>query len=72
MNANLRGSWVNISGLDNNKVYAISCCIAYWLESFGYGQAFKAKLKGLISSYSQVDPTAMGFPTNWEQEYLWQ
>ena len=72
MNATLRGAWVNITGLDNNKVYAISCCIAYWLESFGYGQAFKAKLKGLISSYSQVDPTAMGFPANWEQEPLWR
>ena len=61
MKATLRGAWVDIAGLDNNKVYAIFCCVAYWLESFGHGQAFKAKLKGLLSAYSQVDTEPWGF-----------
>lgn len=72
MKATLRGAWVDIAGLDNNKVYAIFCCVAYWLESFGHGQAFKAKLKGLLSAYSQVDTVAMGFPADWEQQPLWK
>ena len=44
MNASLRGAWVNIEGVDANKVYAIACCIAYWLDSMGYGLDFKNEL----------------------------
>ena len=72
MSASLRGAWVNIEGVDANKVYAIACCIAYWLDSMGYGLDFKNKLKSLLAFYSQVDPTAMGFPENWISEPLWR
>lgn len=72
MNASLRGAWVDIAGLDTNKLYAVVSCVAYWLDSIGYGDSFKTKLKSLISQYSQVDPTAMGFPTDWESQPLWR
>ena len=72
MNASLRGAWVNIDGVDANKVYAIACCIAYWLDSMGYGLDFKNELKSLLVSYPQVDPAAMGFPENWILEPLWR
>ena len=72
MNASLRGAWVNIDGVDANKVYAIACCIAYWLDSMGYGLDFKNELKSLLVSYPQVDPAAMGFPKNWISEPLWR
>lgn len=72
MNASLRGAWVDIAGLDTNKLYAVVSCVAYWLDSIGYGDSFKTKLKSLISQYSQVDPTAMGFPTDWESQPLWK
>ena len=72
MNASLRGAWVNIDGVDANKVYAIACCIAYWLDSMGYGLDFKNGLKSLLVSYPQVDPAAMGFPENWILEPLWR
>ena len=72
MNASLRGAWVNIDGVDANKVYAIACCIAYWLDSMGYGLDFKNELKSLLVSYPQVDPAAMGFPENWFSEPLWR
>ena len=52
--------------------YAVSCCIAYWLDSMGYGDNFKNNLKSLFISYPQVDPTAMGFPNNWTSEPLWR
>ena len=72
MNASLRGAWVNIANVDANKVYAISCCIAYWLDSMGYGDYFKINLKSLLAAYPQVDPSAMGFPNNWKSEPLWR
>ena len=72
MNASLRGAWVNIDGVDANKVYAIACCIAYWLDSMGYGLDFKNEPKSLLVSYPQVDPAAMGFPENWISEPLWR
>ena len=52
--------------------YAIACCIAYWLDSMGYGLDFKNELKSLLVSYPQVDPAAMGFPENWISEPLWR
>ena len=72
MGASLRGAWVNIEGVNANKVYAIACCIAYWLNSMGYGLDFKNELKSLLVSYPQVDPAAMGFPENWISEPLWR
>ena len=55
-----------------DAVAAVSCCIAYWLDSMGYGDDFKNNLKSLFISYPQVDPTAMGFPNNWTSEPLWR
>ena len=72
MSASLRGAWVNIDGVDANKVYAVICCIAYWLDSMNYGIDFKNNLKVLLSAYPQVDPSAMGFPNNWRSEPLWK
>lgn len=72
MNVNLRGAWINSNNIDANKVYAILCCIAYWLDAMGYGDEFKANLKQLIQLYPSVDVAAMGFPKGWRQEPLWQ
>lgn len=72
MKASLRGAWVNIDGINANKVYAIACCIAYWLDSMEYGDKFKNKLKSLLDTYPQVNPAAMGFPRDWRSEPLWQ
>lgn len=72
MNVNLRGAWINTSQIDANKVYAILCCIAYWLDAMGYGVEFKTDLEQLILLYPSVDAAAMGFPKSWRQEPLWQ
>ena len=72
MNVNLRGAWINSNNIGANKVYAILCCIAYWLDAMGYGDEFKANLKQLIQLYPSVDVAAMGFPKGWRQEPLWQ
>ena len=68
----LRGPWIDTKGIDGNKLYAIMCCINYWLDSMGCNDIFKRKLKSLISVYPSVDVAAMGFPRGWESEPLWQ
>lgn len=72
MNASLCDAWVNIQNVDANKVYAISCCIAYWLDFMGYGDDLKKNFKSLLASYPQVDPAAMGFPKDWDSKPLWR
>lgn len=72
INASLRDAWVNIKNVDANKVYAISCCIAYWLDFMGYGDDLKKNFKSLLVSYPQVDPAAMDFPKDWDSEPLWR
>lgn len=71
MKASMRGAWINTTGIDGNKLYAITCCIAYWLDSMGRGDAFKTKLKNLLKTYPSVDAAAMGFPSNWTTHPLW-
>lgn len=71
MRASMRGAWINTTGIDGNKLYAITCCIAYWLDSMGRGDAFKTKLKNLLKTYPSVDAAAMGFPSDWTTHPLW-
>lgn len=72
MNVNLRGAWITNNQIDANKLYAVLCCTAYWLEAMGYGDEFKKNLAQLIQQYPSVDVAAMGFPKAWQQEPLWQ
>ena len=72
MNVNLRGPWISNSPIDANKLYAILCCIAYWLDALGHGNGFKADLLQLIDNYPSVDVSAMGFPSGWKGEPLWR
>lgn len=72
MNVNLRGLWVSNSHVDANKLYAVLCCIAYWLDAMGHGTSFKADIVQLVNNYPSVDVSAMGFPSGWENEPLWR
>lgn len=68
----MRNAWVNVSGIAPTSLYAILCCIAYWLRSIDPQTTFAADLKTLIAKYPTVSPSAMGFTQGWEQEPLWQ
>lgn len=72
MNVNLRGAWITNTQIDANKLYAVLCCVAYWLGSMGYGNEFKKSLSQLLQQYPSVDAAAMGFPKGWQQEPLWR
>lgn len=68
----LRNAWVNVSGIAPYSLYAILCCIAYWLHGIDPQTTFAADLKALLAKYPTVSPSAMGFKQGWEQEPLWQ
>jgi abortive infection bacteriophage resistance protein len=68
----MRNPWVNVSGIAPTSLYAILCCITYWLNGIDSQSTFVADLKALLAKYPSVRPSAMGFPKDWEQEPLWQ
>ena len=71
LNVKQRGLWITNHRIDVNKLYAVLCCIAYWLEALGRGAEFKRSLNRLFQEYPSVDTAAMGFPPGWENEPLW-
>lgn len=72
LNIRLRGLWISNHHVDGNRLYAILCCIAYWLDSMQRGDDFKVKLLELLDEYPMVNTTAMGFPKDWQDEPLWK
>lgn len=72
MNMRMRGHWIANHQVDANKLYAVLCCIAYWLDAMKYGDDFKFCIFQLLHAYPSVDTAAMGFPKGWEKEQLWE
>lgn len=64
--------WVNVKGVAPTSLYAILCCIAYWLQGIDPQNTFVADLKAMLMKYPTVTPSAMGFPQSWQDEPLWQ
>lgn len=46
--------------------------IQYLLFTVSPNSRFNGKLKKLIEKYPTVDIAAVGFPSDWEDEPLWQ
>lgn len=55
----------------NTRVYYVLCIIRYLLVTIDPYTSFPSKLKSLLAEYPQVNVTAMGFPSDWENESLW-
>ena len=70
--AKLKNAWISNTAVADNKLYIQLCCIAYLLNSILPGNTFTQTLKALIAAYPNVDTTAMGFPSDWKTEALWQ
>ena len=68
----MRHTWINVSGIAPTSLYAILCCIAYWLRAIDPQVSFVADLMALLAKYPTVNPAAMGFPDRWNCEPLWQ
>ena len=68
----LQSPWIQNSTISHEKLYAQLCCIGYLLNAIHPNNNFKQKLKILLSKYSIVDISAMGFPKLWYNEALWK
>ena len=68
----LQSPWIQNSTISHEKLYAQLCCIGYLLNAIHPNNNFKQKLKKLLSKYSIVDISAMGFPKLWYNEALWK
>lgn len=68
----LKNAWISNTAVADNKLYIQICCIAYLLNNIQPNNTFTQALKDLIVAYPNVDVTAMGFPSEWKSEALWQ
>ncbi len=67
----LNGDWIRTAGVTNNRLYAQLCILAYLQNAIHPGNDFKQQLKSLLHAHSNVDVAAMGFPSQWQSEPLW-
>ena len=68
----LRNAWISSRPSNSNRLYAVLCCLIYWLNSFHPSNSLVDDFKKLLTKYPNTDVAAMGFPNNWETEPLWQ
>lgn len=68
----MRNAWVNVNDIAPTSLYAILCCIVYWLNNIDPKNTFAADLKKLLSKFPTVNPGAMGFPNGWNNEAMWR
>lgn len=63
--------WISTS-VNQQKVYFSLCVIKFFLDIISPTNDMKAKLQSLFTEYPTIDTNALGFPTGWDQEALWQ
>lgn len=60
-----------IEWIYRNKVYAIICCIYYILKTIDPSNSFKEDLIDLMETCPLKQEKEMGFPTNWQEQTIW-
>lgn len=68
----LKNDWLINTNIARNRLYAILCCIIYWLNAITPHNTLAKDFSNLLVAYPTVDPVAMGFPQNWQSEPLWK
>lgn len=68
----MRADWVDVSAVDPSRLYALLCCLIYWVNNIQPDNTTKDDILQLMKKHPNVDPPAMGFPKRWEQEALWR
>ena len=54
------------------KVYFDMCIIKYFLDIISPNNDMLDKMNRLFATFPEVDKAALGFPSGWENEPLWQ
>lgn len=68
----LKKTWIADISIAPNRLYAILCCMIYWLNAIAPDNTLAKDFRELLDAYSNVDTRAMGFSENWRNEPLWQ
>jgi len=68
----MRADWVDVSVVDPSRLYALLCCLIYWVNNIQPDNTTKDDILQLMKKHPNVDPPAMGFPKRWVQEALWR
>ena len=68
----MRSDWVDVSGVDHGRLYALLCCLLYWVNNIQPDNTLKTDVIQLVKKYPNVSPSAMGFPKEWMNETLWR
>ena len=68
----LKNVWLLNTSVAPNRLYAILCCMTYWLNAIAPNNTLTKDFKALLNAYPNVDTRAMGFPEDWESEPLWE
>lgn len=66
------GNWLTDFSFPPDKLYPQLSCIAYLLISIDPQNTFTTEFKALLGKYASVDPSAMGFVKDWQNEPLWK
>lgn len=67
----MRSAWIEVSKVAPDRLYAILCCLLYWVNNIHPDNPVKTEIFRLLEKYPLVDATAMGFPKDWQKEALW-
>ena len=68
----LTGYWIDTQNVDSTKIYVHLSYLLYLMNSLNPQNSFKRSFKDLLKKYPNVDVTAMGFPSDWFSQPLWQ
>ncbi len=68
----LPSDWLEHTHIHEYKIYAQLSCLQYLLNSIDKSNGFKQQIKCLLNHYPNVDPKAMGFSSDWQEEPLWK
>ena len=63
--------WITLP-TDPLKVYFDLCIIKYFLDIISPNSDMLDKMNRLFATFPEVDKAALGFPSGWENEPLWQ
>jgi len=64
--------WVKEVPTDHQKLYMHLCLMRYILNIISPSNSFGGDLSKLLNNYPSVDPNALGFKVDWQNEALWK
>ena len=63
--------WITLP-TDPLKVYFDMCIIKYFLDIISPNNDMLDKMNRLFATFPELDIAALGFPSGWENQPLWQ